>query len=172
MPTDVTVTIFLVSPPLPIPCMCGGFLLHLVAVNDTHTLGRTPLYEWSARRRDLYLTTNNTQNRHPYPGGIRTRNPSSWAAADRAATTIFPLIYKTRSFVTLFTISWLPHTLFLSEDPWYSTSLSTKGVAFTIIEEKWKIYIFHLSLPFHKRRPSRKLSSNHTDKRTLLCCSE
>ena len=27
------------------------------------TVGRTPLYEWSARRRDLYLTTHNTHNR-------------------------------------------------------------------------------------------------------------
>jgi len=27
------------------------------------TVGRTPLDEWSARRRDLYLTTNNTHNR-------------------------------------------------------------------------------------------------------------
>jgi hypothetical protein len=27
------------------------------------TLGRTPLDEWSARRRDLYLTTHNTHNR-------------------------------------------------------------------------------------------------------------
>ena len=29
------------------------------------TLGRTPLDEWSARRRDLYLTTHNTHNKHP-----------------------------------------------------------------------------------------------------------
>ena len=29
------------------------------------TLGRTLLDEWSARRRDLYLTTRNTHNRHP-----------------------------------------------------------------------------------------------------------
>ena len=27
------------------------------------TVGRTPLDEWSARRRDLYLTTHNTHNR-------------------------------------------------------------------------------------------------------------
>jgi hypothetical protein len=27
------------------------------------TLGRTPLDEWSARRRDLYLTTHNTHKR-------------------------------------------------------------------------------------------------------------
>jgi hypothetical protein len=27
------------------------------------TVGRTPLDEWSTRRRDLYLTTHNTHNR-------------------------------------------------------------------------------------------------------------
>jgi hypothetical protein len=49
-----------------------------------NTVGRTPLDEWSARRRELYLT--NTQ--HPQqtnmhvPGGIRTRNPSRRAAAN------------------------------------------------------------------------------------------
>jgi hypothetical protein len=29
--------------------------------------GRTPLDEWSARRRDLYLTTHNTYNQYPCP---------------------------------------------------------------------------------------------------------
>jgi len=29
------------------------------------TVGRTPLDEWSARRRDLYLTSHNTRNRYP-----------------------------------------------------------------------------------------------------------
>jgi hypothetical protein len=41
-------------------------LLLLVEVPRSHsdtTLGRTPLNEWSARRRDLYVTTHNTQNR-------------------------------------------------------------------------------------------------------------
>jgi hypothetical protein len=49
------------------------------------TLGRTPLDGWSARRRDLYLTTHNTHNRQTshVPGGIRTRNPSKRAAADQ-----------------------------------------------------------------------------------------
>jgi len=50
------------------------------------TLSRTLRDEWSARRRDLYLTTHNTQhsqqtNIHA-PGGIRTRNSSERAAAD------------------------------------------------------------------------------------------
>jgi len=42
------------------------------------TLGRTPLDKWSARRRDLDLTTHNAQKRQDIhePRGIRTRNPS------------------------------------------------------------------------------------------------
>jgi hypothetical protein len=38
------------------------------------TLGRTPLDEWSARRRDLYLTTQNTHNRQTSmsPAGFET----------------------------------------------------------------------------------------------------
>ena len=31
------------------------------------TVGRTPLNEWSVRRKDLYLTTHNNHNKHPYP---------------------------------------------------------------------------------------------------------
>jgi len=32
-------------------------------ITDTHTVGRTPLDEGSARRRDLYLTTHNIHKR-------------------------------------------------------------------------------------------------------------
>jgi hypothetical protein len=48
------------------------------------TVGRTPLGEWSARRRDLYLTTHNNHNRRTLmsSGGIRTRNLTRRAAAD------------------------------------------------------------------------------------------
>jgi hypothetical protein len=56
-----------------------GFMITL-----RHTaLGRTPLDEGSARRRDLYLTTQNTQQETDIhaPSGIRTRNPSKRAAA-------------------------------------------------------------------------------------------
>ena len=45
------------------------------------TVGRTPLDEWSARRRDLYLTTHNTLNRHPCPR--RDSNPQSQQANSR-----------------------------------------------------------------------------------------
>jgi hypothetical protein len=49
-----------------------------------NTVGRTPLDDWSARRRDLYLTnTQHSQQTNIHvPGGIRTRNPSRRAAAD------------------------------------------------------------------------------------------
>ena len=46
------------------------------------TVCKTPLDEWSARLRDLYLTTHNTHNRHIHAsGGIRTCNPSKRATA-------------------------------------------------------------------------------------------
>jgi hypothetical protein len=50
----------------------------------THTLARTPLDEWSARRRDLYLTTHITHNGQP-----RLRwdsNPQSQRASSRRPT--------------------------------------------------------------------------------------
>jgi hypothetical protein len=50
-------------------------------------LGSTPLDKWSVRRRDLYLTTHNTQNikTSTTPAGLETRTPpppSKRAAAD------------------------------------------------------------------------------------------
>ena len=39
------------------------FLMFLDHTQRRTTVCRTPLDEWSARRRDLYLTTHNTQNR-------------------------------------------------------------------------------------------------------------
>jgi hypothetical protein len=57
------------------------FLYH---TRGSTTIGRTPLDEWSARRRDLYLTTHNTYNKQTSmpPGGIRTHDLSRRAAAD------------------------------------------------------------------------------------------
>jgi hypothetical protein len=52
--------------------------------DENATLGRTPSDEWSARRRHLYLTTHNTQNKHP-----RTwwdSNPQSQQANGRTPT--------------------------------------------------------------------------------------
>jgi len=43
--------------------MASSFLMFLDHTQRCTTVGRTPLDEWSARRRDLYLTTHNTHNR-------------------------------------------------------------------------------------------------------------
>jgi hypothetical protein len=68
----------------PQPPVGQGLLVHYVSRSHatTHHIGRTPLDEWSAHRRDLYLTTHNTHDRQPCPGGIRTHNLSRRAAAD------------------------------------------------------------------------------------------
>jgi hypothetical protein len=69
------------------------------------TVGRTPLDEVSAHRRDLYLTTHNTQhtqqtNIHA-PGGILTHDRSRRAAVElpleRAATGTGRLTFFTLS---------------------------------------------------------------------------
>ena len=46
-------------------------------------IDRTPLNEWTSRRREIYLTTHTpTQDRPPWPGSVRTRKPSKRADAD------------------------------------------------------------------------------------------
>ena len=65
------------------------FLMFLDHTQRRTTVGRTPLDEWSARRRDLYLTTHDTQNTNIHAsGGIRTHDLSRWAAAGRSPAEI------------------------------------------------------------------------------------
>jgi hypothetical protein len=66
----------------------------------THnTIGRTPLDEGSARRRNLYLTTHNTYNRHTSmpPAGFETAIPDF---ANRITKIIISkyLIYQGRPY--------------------------------------------------------------------------
>jgi hypothetical protein len=64
----------------PMRVMASSFLRFLDHTWHT-TVGRAPLDEWSARRRDLYLTTHDTHNRNIHaPGGIRTHDLSRRAA--------------------------------------------------------------------------------------------
>jgi hypothetical protein len=55
---------FLVRPLLHIHCSLGWLLLHHVTLKDTYTRWvRTPLDEWSARHRCIYLSIHNTYKR-------------------------------------------------------------------------------------------------------------
>ena len=72
--------------------MSPSFLRFLDHKQRRTTVGRTPLDEWSARRRDLYLTTHNTHNRQiSMPPVWFEPTISAWErpqsyALDRAAT--------------------------------------------------------------------------------------
>ena len=69
---------FLVWPIIPNLCRCRGLVLHLVILRHT-TLCRTPPNEGSTRRRDLYLTTHNTDKRQASmsPTGFEPAIPTS-----------------------------------------------------------------------------------------------
>ena len=77
--------------PLPQWATASSFLGFLDYTQRLTTVTRTPLEEWSARRRDLYLTTHNTHNRHPCPRW--DSNPLSQQASGRRPTpeTVQPL---------------------------------------------------------------------------------
>ena len=64
-----------------------SLFLHLITLRHT-TLGRTPLDEGSARRRDLYLTTHNTHDRHSCPQ--RDSNPQSLQGSSRRPRRLRP----------------------------------------------------------------------------------
>ena len=53
------------------------FLMFLDHTQRRSTVGRTPLDEWSTRRRDLYLTTHDTHNRQISMPRLDS-NPRSW----------------------------------------------------------------------------------------------
>ena len=77
----------------PTRAMTSSFLRFLDHTQRRTTVGRTPLDEWSARRRDLYLTTHNTKQYTAIHAPRRDSKPTTSAgerpqtyALDRAAT--------------------------------------------------------------------------------------
>jgi len=78
----------------------SSFSRYLDHTRRRTTVGRTPLDEWSARRRDLYLTTHNTHNRQtsiPAVGFEPTisagERPQTYAS-DRTSTRTALFIYE------------------------------------------------------------------------------
>ena len=72
--------------------MASSFLRFLDHTKRRTTVSRTPLDEWAARRRDLYLTTHNTHNRQTsmppvgFEPNISAGERPQTYALDRAAT--------------------------------------------------------------------------------------
>jgi len=65
--------------------LVGQGLLFTITLRHT-TLRRAPLDEWSAYRRENYLTTGTTPTRDRYPYPRRDSNPQSQQASDRRHT--------------------------------------------------------------------------------------
>jgi len=95
----------------PMRAMASSFLMRFLDSTKRRTIiCRTSLDEWSACRRDLYLTTNNTHNRQT-SGGIRAHNPSKWAAAgpglrarahwDRQDTRLFKVVWSIPAYISV-----------------------------------------------------------------------
>jgi hypothetical protein len=94
------------------PSMGHGLLIHEDSISHTtiNTVGRTPLDEWSARRRDLYLTTHNTHNRQTSmppmgfkPTILARKRPQTYAL-DRVATGISATVpFSTQYVFTVIT---------------------------------------------------------------------
>jgi len=85
----------------PTRAMASSILRFLYHTQRCITVGRTPLDEWSARRRDLYMTTHNTHNRQTsmppveFEPTISAGERPQTYALDRAATGIgMNVIYK------------------------------------------------------------------------------
>ena len=80
------------------PPHCPGFKITLRHT----TLSRTSLDEWSARRRDLYLTTHSTRKRHTSmpSAGFETAFPASKQAA--ADPRLQPRGYRVRPYIYIY----------------------------------------------------------------------
>jgi hypothetical protein len=92
------------------------FLRFLVHTQRRATVVRTPLDEWSIRRRDLYLTTHNTHNRQTsmspvvFELTISAGERPKTHAVERTATGTGSLTCSTNKFISfLSTINILPH---------------------------------------------------------------
>jgi hypothetical protein len=78
------------------------------------TLGRTPLDEWSARRRDLYLTTHNTHDRHPRPRQVSNRQSFQESYRRPTSYTEWPLRSASEAIrPVFFNFCWKRTSLFI-----------------------------------------------------------
>ena len=82
--------------------MASSFTRFLDHTQRRITVGRTPLDDWSARRRDLYLTTHNTHNKQTYmpPGGFEPTTSAGEQPLGPTLTILMAvLFYHIRIFI-------------------------------------------------------------------------
>jgi hypothetical protein len=119
----------------PTRVMTFSFLRFLDHTQRRTTVGRSPLDEWSARRRDLYLTTHDTHNRQTSmpPVGFEPtisagERPQTYAL-DRAATGTGPVVLYC-SIKRVQVCAWVSDT----NASWGSMELVVRTVHLRILE--------------------------------------
>ena len=112
----VCLSFFLARQRPPSPPVGHGLLIYEVSISHTlrhTTVGRTPLDEWSARRRDLYLTTHNTHNRQTsmppvgFESTISAGERPQTQALERAANGTGSYLWLTDNKSHAFNWNWL-----------------------------------------------------------------
>ena len=104
------------------------FWMFLDHTQQRITVGRTPLEEWSARRRDLYLTTHNTQYRQTsmspvvFEPTISASERRQTYALDRAATGTGTEIYINKVNISNKTVSIFRLNCYRNGVVWISVS--------------------------------------------------
>ena len=146
------------------------------------TVGRTPLDEGSARRRDLYLTTQNTHNRQTSmrPVGFELHNLSRRAATETGKQGMYIHKYENRTSKLLKATSdmWFNKTWLSSNAGSYVglgyTNCSTANVPIwwaVFVEPWWRFIKWYLSMVLVLRQRSLVCSTgkfNYTLKQTAV----
>ena len=113
------------------------------------TVGRTPMDEWSALRRDLYLTTHNTHNRQTSmpPAGFEPtisagERPQTYAL-DRAATFMWNInVYL--QYLLCYQVSWHNWILYAFRDTGYisvkSKQVNESFFAHYVMKTRYSLY--------------------------------
>jgi len=159
---------FSVLPLLPTHFRRRGFLLHVITLSDTNTLGKTPLDEGSSLGSDFFLTTHNVHNRQTFMPlvGFEPAIPARWrwqitpkiTPQLRSVTfTIWPLHYRLYGKVPSFGKKVLPvrDTVQILSD----AMLSRKHVAVTWRETILMHFITYSTEQF-KKLQSRNCKKN------------
>jgi hypothetical protein len=139
------------------------FLMFLDHTQRRATVGRTLLDEWSARRRDLYLTTHDTHNRQISMHSVGfepTISAGERPAAERDVFILGVHLMYTTLLLRLYGIEWL-------DDKWIMNWKQNGSTAICCSLGDCGIHSFS-SLSYDRSKASSKASSPHSAIQSFL----
>jgi hypothetical protein len=131
--------------------MASSFTRFLYRTQQRNTVSRTPLDKWSARRRDIYLTTHNNHNRQTSmpPAGfepiiITDERPQTYvldAATTRTAKTLITLVFST--FYSVLHLQLFYQCLPLVLLPTYSVLWAERRFSHVMVDDIFSLESFY-----------------------------